>query len=188
MMEKALLRQQFLKARRAIEPEAQQTRDAKIQAHVLDLPEYQNCRMVYIYVSKAGEVDTRPIIENAWRSGKTVAVPRCGANGIMHFYCIDAWNALEPGCFGLSEPAVWCKPALKPEPEDLCIVPGLAFDRDGHRLGYGKGFYDRFLADFPGRTAGLCPAASMVSRLPRDATDRPAELVITEQYIHRIGR
>jgi 5-formyltetrahydrofolate cyclo-ligase len=188
MTEKVTLRRQFRALRQELSPEAQQTRDAKIQAHLLTLPEYQSCRVLYIYISKTGEVDTRSILEDAWRSGKIVAAPRCASGGIMHFYRIDSRDALERASFGLEEPAAWCSPAPEPGPADLCIVPGLAFDRDGHRLGYGKGFYDRFLANFPGRTVGLCPAEAYVSRLPREETDRPAELVITEQYIYRIGR
>ncbi len=188
MTEKALLRQQFRMARRMLSPEVQKNRDAKIQASLFDLPEYRNCRVLYIYVSKVGEVDTRLMIEDAWRNGKIVVAPRCASGGIMHFYRIDSWDALEFAGFGLEEPSAWCNPAPEPGLADLCIVPGLAFDRDGHRLGYGKGFYDRFLADFPGKTAGLCPAEALVSHLPREETDRPVELVITEQYIHRVVR
>lgn len=182
---KAALRRRFLQERTHITPEKQAERDNEILYRLLTMAEYRHASAVYTYVSRKDEVSTRILIQAAWANGKTVAVPRWQADGTMTFYRIRSWDDLKPGRFGIEEPVDSCPPAPMPDKSALCIVPGLAFDVEGYRLGYGKGCYDRYLPVFPGLTIGLCPASAAVLALPREESDCPVQLIITEQYIRK---
>ncbi|MDR1806143.1 MAG: 5-formyltetrahydrofolate cyclo-ligase [Clostridium sp.] len=159
--------------------------DSRIRNRVLALWQYREAKSLYSYVSGALEVDTRGIIEAAWAAGKEVAVPRCVPNTReMEFCLISSWEELEPGTFGVPEPKSAC-PLAVPSEESLCLVPGLSFDSSGARLGFGKGYYDRFLAAFPGRAAGLCYEGCVRPHVPCGRFDRHLPIVITEKRLLR---
>ena len=187
--DKQALRAHFKQQRALVAQEKQAERDAEILSRLLVLPEYRHCKTVFTYVSKRGEVATESLIQAAWASGKQVAVPRCNAqNGEMQFYQITSWNDLQKGKFGLREPNNACLLADPSQTDALCIVPGLCFDANGYRIGYGGGYYDRFLPQFAGKTVGLCPAAAVVLRVPRESTDQAVHMIITEQFVRKIAR
>lgn len=106
----------------------------------------------------------------------------------MAFYRVSSREDLQVGAFGLLEPIPGRCPPLERGQGDLCLVPGLAFDREGYRLGYGKGYYDCFLAAQPVRTVGLCFEALAFERLPRDGFDRPVCRLVTEAGDARPGK
>ncbi|MDR1628906.1 MAG: 5-formyltetrahydrofolate cyclo-ligase, partial [Oscillospiraceae bacterium] len=136
-------------------------------------------------VSTAIEVDTHAIIREALERGKTVAVPRCvDGTRDMDFFVIRSLHELEKGSFGVMEPNPETCEKLPDYQRGLCIVPALAFDKEGFRLGYGKGYYDRFLSLFKGETLGLCYADCFSEKpLPHGKYDKRVSLVITENTI-----
>lgn len=180
------LRKQFRSYRKSLTPQKKQKMDEQICCRLLQLSVYQKCSALFIYVSKPIEVDTLAIIRDALAHGKRVAAPRCIPGTYqMQFYWIKSLSDLETGAFGVLEPAVQrCRPVTDLS-RGLCIVPGLGFDSQGYRLGYGKGYYDRFLADFGGSTIGICYHGCSPWKLPHGYYDRPVDLLITEKYIRR---
>ena len=182
--DKAALRARFRRLRRETPPSVRAVRDAAIADRLRSLAEYRRCGTLLIYVSKPDEVATDALIESAWADGKTVGVPRSAPDGTMVFCRITCWTELQPGAFGVREPVGAC-PQLIPDETALCVVPGLCFDRFGCRVGYGKGYYDRFLRQFPGKTVGLCPAEALEQRIPPSPTDCPVQQIVTEQEVRR---
>ena len=177
--EKAALRRELLARRDALPGRAEKSR--AIQSRVLALPEYQRARRVLLYLSKGSEVDTWPLLDCALAQGKEVYAPRCLERpGEMAFYRVSSREDLQAGAFGLLEPIPGRCPPLERGQGDLCLVPGLAFDREGYRLGYGKGYYDRFLTSHPVETVGLCFGDLVVPRLPHSPLDRRVSALVTE--------
>ena len=128
------------------------------------------------------EVDTHAILAQARRRGKTVALPVPEAGGQMYFARYD--GALVPGRYGIPQPPR-SAPVLQPQPGDLMLVPALAYDRAGRRLGRGGGYYDRFLARVDCCTVGLIRAAFLLDALPAEWNDVPVSAVITEDGVLR---
>lgn len=183
--DKETLRRRFRQERSAVPQEQQTQRDNDILFRLLTLPEYRHCTAVFTYVSRHDEVSTRTLIQAAWANGKMVAVPRWQQDGTLVFFRVESWSQLKTGRMGILEPDDTCTPVTDYSADAICVVPGLSFDTQGYRLGYGKGCYDRFLPGFPGLTIGLCPASAMTLVLPREDTDQPVDMVITENYIRR---
>jgi len=137
-------------------------------------------KTVLTYVSTEIEVDTLRIIEYCFNNSKTVAVPRCVDNSNkMVFYIIDSLKDLEKGSFNLLEPKPYCSEINSFE-DAVCIVPGLAFDYSGNRIGYGKGFYDRFLTENNIYSIGICYSCFIEEKLPVDFYDKPVNRVIAD--------
>jgi 5-formyltetrahydrofolate cyclo-ligase len=152
--------------------------------------EYLKNEIIFAYVSKELEVDTIFIIKTALADKKTVAVPRCSYSSDkkdieMEFYGISSFSELRPGAFGILEPIAEQSLRIRDFSEGVCIVPGLAVDLKGFRLGYGKGYYDRFLANFKGCTAGLCYSNCVADALPKEDFDLPIDLLITDLYVRK---
>ena len=185
---KAGLREQYKRLRRNMPREIQDAYDETIARRVAALWQYKRCRMLLTYVSTAIEVDTRRIIERALADGKQVAVPRCvPGTRDMEFYLIRGLDEPEPGTFGVLEPRPDPARLVKDFSSGLCLIPALCYDWHGYRLGYGKGYYDRFLANFGGHMVGICYSECVRRKLPHGRFDRPAELLVTERYLRRTG-
>ncbi|MCI8553570.1 MAG: 5-formyltetrahydrofolate cyclo-ligase [Clostridiales bacterium] len=185
---KAGLRAKYKELRRTMPPEEKQRRDTAIARRVLSLWQYRRCDTLLTYVSTDIEVDTRRIMERALADGKRVAVPRCvPGTRRMEFYLIRSAGDLEPGTFGVLEPRPDSRFLLPEDTDGLCLVPALCYDWKGFRLGYGKGYYDRFLSGFRGRIIGLCYSSCVRRRLPHGRFDRPVELLVTERFLRRTG-
>ncbi|WP_312694050.1 5-formyltetrahydrofolate cyclo-ligase [Caproiciproducens sp.] len=163
--------------------------DSTIQSRLLALREYAAADTIFTYVSKPIEVDTIALIKAALANHKLVAVPRCVPNTYdMQFYYITSLDDLEKGTFGVLEPVVSRCRSVTDFSRGFCIVPGLSFDAQGYRLGYGKGYYDRFLAEFGGDTVGICYSGCVQWNLPHGYYDRPVDILITEKYIRRVAK
>ncbi len=163
--------------------------DSEIQSRFLTLRQYIYCKTVFTYVSKDIEVDTLAIIRAAWANGKKVAVPKCiSQTREMDFYYITSMDDLENGAFGVLEPIESRCEKATDFSKGLCIVPGLSFDAEGYRLGYGKGYYDRFLSKFEGDTVGLCYSNCIKWKLPHGYYDKPVDMIVTDRYIRRTGK
>ncbi len=142
----------------------------QLEAH----PLYREASSVYLYLSYNQEVRTEPLIQKAREDGKRVAVPKI-LDGDMVFLWLEEDTVIAPGYKGIPEPVAGL-PA--DDPHALVLLPGLAFDREGHRIGYGGGFYDRFLAAEAHPTVALCFAFQLVDSLPVEAHDIPADAVL----------
>lgn len=178
--EKAALRRECLRIRSAVRGRGE--KDRAIYGHVTALREWREAQRVYLYLSAKGEPDTFALARAAWESGKEVLAPVCGGEvGQMDFYAFTGFEQLRPGKWGILEPDPQiCRPSGRGKGPCLCLVPGLAFGRDGARLGYGKGYYDRFLAAMEIDTVGLCFQELLLDRVPAGIQDKRVGLVATE--------
>ncbi len=157
--------------------------------HIICSSMYRKTSVVLTYYSHGKEAETRCLIDKALEDGKIVACPRCSTEDrTMTFHRITSLY-LEPGAYGIMEPPADA-PMVLPEEmaESICIVPGLSFDASGGRLGYGGGYYDRFLAGYTGVSIGICLEECFSDApLPRYDTDVPVDYVITNKRIRSCG-
>ena len=176
------LRRQYKAIRLGILKAEKEKLDASVFKNVQKLASYQEAQIIFAYASSSIEVDTFAILEHALSHGKTVALPRCiPGTRQMDFYKIESLQDLEKGSYGILEPRAIPKNKIENFNWGLCIVPALCYDREGYRLGYGGGYYDRFLPKFSGHTVGLTYASCFQEALPKDTNDFAVEAVITEQ-------
>lgn len=168
---------------------------AELSAAVLDrlrgVPAWDLAREVLTYMPVHGEVDVRPLMDELWARGARVLLPRCRPDepGIMDLACVTCPAELAPGRYGILEPDPDACPAEAAPRPDLILVPGVAFDIRGFRLGYGAGFYDRLLSGegAPGASVyGLAYSFQVLERLPSDPWDVPVQAVITEMDVRWI--
>lgn len=181
--QKARLRDEYRAKRAALPVQEKERRDERIARAVCSLEQYRRNDRILTYVSMPLEVDTRRIIRQALQDGKRVAVPRCvPQTRDMEFYEIRSLEDLARGTFGVEEPLPKPENLVKDLKQGLCVVPALCYDRDGYRLGYGKGYYDRFLARFGGDVIGIGYHDERLPLLPRDRFDRAVRLVVTDSW------
>lgn len=186
---KAALREKYRSIRAAMTEDEKINCDEAIAQQVRRLWQYEKNDALLIYVSTPIEVDTRAIIIQALEDGKKVAVPRCVAGTRnMEFYYIRSLNDLAPGSFGVLEPVPERTELMTDFSHGLCIVPAFSYDWSGFRLGYGKGYYDRFLSRFEGNIIGICYSSCVQRSLPHGRYDRPVELLVTESFLRRTSK
>ena len=182
--DKKALRKRYLAERAALSAAQKQGIDRAITENVLQSALYRDAKCVFCYVSTAEEIDTRAILEAALRDGKTVCVPLCGKGGSMSARKIIAFSDLQSGHYGILEPSDTAE-EIAPEAIDLILAPALSCDREGYRLGYGGGYYDRFLGRTNAVCAALCASQRMSETLPHEAFDRRCHYIITEREVLR---
>ncbi len=158
----------------------------RIYRRLIDMPAYQRARRIACYVSIKNEVDTRTVIQKTIGSGKQVGVPVTREEGSMDFQEILGLSDLRPVRYGLREPVPNPKMVLLPHTIDLVLIPGIAFDRLGHRIGSGGGYYDRFLAQTEAVRIGLSYGFQIIDRVPAEPHDVKMDLIITENEVIRI--
>lgn len=183
-MTKADVRKTILEKKRRV-PELMLTqRSGIIEKMVTTLPEYKAAKTLLIYVSKKDEVETFRLIESAWQDGKEVAVPKVMDNHKdMRFITIDSFDHLKEGYFHVLEPEYGM---AYDDPDPLVIMPGVAFDLKCHRIGYGKGFYDRFLSAHPDyKKIALSFDFALLSEVPHDEEDIDPDIIVTDRRIIR---
>ncbi len=152
----------------------------RITAHLIDSPLFVATDTLLCYVgTRPGELDTRPLITEALNRSMRVLVPLTRAAGAMEWSRLERLDDLVETRLGLLEPKEEAQ-RITGETTGLCVVPGLLFQRDGHRIGFGGGYYDRFLANHSGPTVGLCPAMCFGHHFPTETHDQPVDWVITE--------
>lgn len=149
---------------------------------VLNLEEYQKAECIYCYIDFHNEVKTKPLIHRAFLDGKKVAVPKVLGEDIK-FYYINGYEDLAPGYLGIYEP-VCCPTAA--ETNALFLMPGVAFDKANHRIGFGKGYYDRFLKNENNYyKIALAYNFQIFDIVPQDSHDVCPDLVITETELYQ---
>lgn len=186
--EKAQMRAAAREVRDALAPDERLAADATTTRAVLESDAFAQTDCLLTYCSLGNEVDTHTIICEALRLGKTVALPRCRrGEGTMDWHIIRSLDDAQPGYCGIREPSDDPATLLDPtacRPETLALVPGLLFDDAGYRLGYGGGYYDRFLPGFAGVSMGLAREGQRVRSLKAlgavDAFDCPVQYIAAE--------
>ena len=187
-------------AKRAFRREAVAARDAASDreaaaaaacGHLGALPAYRKAAVVLWYASMPSELATAPGIEAALAEGKRVAVPWCDGDD-LGLWRVESRSELVPGTWGIPEPPAARRGdpmrQVPPESVGFVVVPGLAFDRLGRRLGYGKGYYDRLLARSPAVRAGLCFEAQVFPEVPAGPHDAVMDWLVTEEGAFRVPR
>lgn len=175
-MDKKELRAMIRSRKRAMTEEEIVTRSARLGELFAASEAYRNAKTVYGYLPYNQEVRTVPMLERALLDGKRVAVPKCYGDE-MRFIYMDDLSAVEKGYAGIPEPVA--DGPVADDPTALVLMPGLAFDPQGHRIGYGGGFYDRFLADEPNHpTLALCYEFQMLDHLETEEFDIPVDTVL----------
>lgn len=155
---------------------------------ITSLPEYQEAKVIFTFVGVGDEVDTMPIIRDALARGKRVAAPRCRKLGLMDALEIQDPDAdLEEGMYHLIEPKKSC-PVIQPEAFDFAVVPCCTVTEEGWRLGFGGGFYDRYLPLTRMFRACVCRARVMQPSVPVDAHDQKVDAVVTDDRVIRVSR
>lgn len=182
--DKKALRRKFLSERAAQDVAEKQSADRRITTHVLEHACYRRAKCIFAYVSTPQEIDTRALLRAAIAAGKTVCVPLCGAAGQMTARQITSLEELQPGAHGIEEPSAAAR-EIQPEGIDLVLVPALACDKQGYRLGYGGGYYDRFLCRTEATRMVLCAEKRLVESLPHTMLDQKCHWIITERQVLR---
>ncbi len=186
--QKRRFRKQAIARRETLSPEQRQDFSLAACNRLLTLDLYRNAGAIHAFVPFGSEIDTRPIIEQAWADGKTVVFPVTDRkNDTLIHRAAQNWEQFTPGYAGILEPSGAC-PEFPLGDLDLILVPGMAYDRQGYRMGYGGGYYDRFLPQTRAVTVGLAFNVQLVDEVPREVHDLPVMLLITETETIEIDR
>lgn len=179
--QKADLRKQLKLTRDALPPARRREYSRAIRERLLQLPEIRAAASVFCFISYGSEIDTHPLLDQFLRDGKTVTVPKIIPARGMIAVPFSGWADLEPGQLGILTPR---SEAARDAPVDVCITPGLGFTVDGGRLGYGRGYYDRW---FAGHTAAARIAVGfecqILDALPTGPNDVPVTMLVTENRL-----
>ena len=175
-MDKKALRQLISQQKREMTPEQIETASRALAEQFLQTDAYRKAKTLYGYLPYNQEVRTVPILEQALRDGKRVAVPKVYGDTMKFIYMNDL-SAVENGYCNIPEPIA--DGPIGDDPTALVLMPGLAFDKAGNRMGYGGGYYDKFLSEEPNHpTVALCYQFQMVEQIPTDSYDIPVDLVL----------
>lgn len=179
---KVRLRKETVRKLKALPKGYREASDRKICERIISLPEYQEAGTLFTFVGTKDEIDTMALIEDALKEGKRVGVPRSGDGGIMAVYGITGKDDLKPGRFGILEP-VESAELIPIEEIDFCVIPCLACDLKGNRLGHGGGYYDRYLSRRRMATVVVCYHELVLPEVPVMEHDVPVDRVVTEQVV-----
>ena len=175
-MNKKELRAMIREKKRAMTPTEIDAKSAALAAQFYQTEAYRNARTIYGYLPYNQEVRTTPMLEQAMADGKRIAVPKCYGNE-MRFIFMEDLSLVEKGYANIPEPIA--DGPIADDETALVLMPGLAFDREGHRIGYGGGFYDKFLAAEPNHpTLALCYDFQMMDHLETEEYDIPVDTVL----------
>lgn len=177
------LRASMRRIRQEMPEPLRREKDRLIYERLVRLPQYKQAHTIITYVSSSVEVDTRRFLQRALDDGKRVAVPRCvpGTHNMEMFY-INSMDELESGSYGILEPSPKAQKCLKWR-GSMCVVPAFCNDRQGYRLGYGGGYYDRFLSRYSGITVGINYSECVRDSICHGRYDVPLDLLLTEREL-----
>lgn len=179
--QKAAMRKMVQEREAQLSADQKAASNLRIAEGLQALPEFRQGKVIFCFVGTAAEVDTWPIIQAALNQGKRVCVPMCISRGIMEAREISCYEDLQPGRYGIMEPREGC-PCVAAAILDFVVVPCVTCNSAGHRLGYGGGFYDRYLAAIPDTPkAVLCRTALMEQNIPMDSHDAVIGIVVTDE-------
>lgn len=185
------IRRNMLARRRTLTPSDALEMSWAAQGNVMSMKSWATAREVLLYMHARGEVMTDTLVGDALARSIRVLLPRCrpGQPGMLDMCCIPHLGEVQPGAYDILEPSPDTCPALKACAPNMAVLPGVAFDRRGYRLGHGAGYYDRFLAGHGAADlsetllVGLCYSFQLVDKLPRENWDKPVTVIVTEEDI-----
>lgn len=172
-------------ARRSLTADEVEEKSAKIQTLLFSYEKYKSAETVMLYLSSFKEPSTEEIVRGALKSGKRVIVPVSDTKTeTITLSYIDSFDELKKGAYGILEPKL-IKSAFA-EDIEFILIPGIAFDRRGHRIGFGKGYYDKLLHGLNAEKTALCYEFQLFNEIPSDAHDEPVNTIITEERIYAV--
>lgn len=187
MLSKDQLRQEIFKKRAALTDDYRQAAQAKVYDQLFDLDVFKKAKTIMVYYSTPEEFNTHPIIEKAWQEGKRVGIPRVFPKRVMEALEYTSDSQLENSKFDIPEPSL-ASPVIDPESIDLIIMPCVSCNNQGERIGYGGGYYDRYLLRAKNAYFLLPYFAKLQSQeIPKEEHDQKVDLVITEEGTFKIS-
>ncbi|MDA3846230.1 MAG: 5-formyltetrahydrofolate cyclo-ligase [Vallitaleaceae bacterium] len=186
--DKYLIREKYKYIRNQMSPKDVTLCSTVIFKNIMNHDAYKLASCVFVYMSMFHEVDTYDFIVESLALGKTIAIPRI-ENKTMDFYKIEDIEDVKQGYFGILEPV--SNHILTPRDNDLMIIPGLAFDIQGYRVGYGGGYYDTYISTHQGIQyvkAGVAYEVQVTSEVPRKSYDQPIDLLFTEALDYKFTK
>ncbi len=181
--EKKQLREELLKLRSEIPSEEREKAESAVVSKLLSLASFRFAETVLLYSPIKGEINILPVAEAAIKAGKKVAFPLCDTeSSTMTYHIVSDLSDLKVGSYGIPEPSSEF-PVYTPSKDknDLIIIPAVCFDRQGYRVGYGKGYYDRYLGSFGGTAVGVTFHKLLRPSVPRGRFDKHVSLIVTEK-------
>lgn len=177
------LREEYKKIRNNINIKSKEQKTEEITKRFINTTQFKNAEIIAIYKSFSSEVSTEEIIKYALKSGKKIALPRVNKSKLDFYEIKSIDEKLIKSNFGIEEPIENSKTFVDKQKIDLVVVPGLAFDKEKNRLGYGGGFYDRFLAGINALKIGICFDEQLLKNetLPVKETDVKLDIIITDK-------
>lgn len=165
-----------------IPPATHAARSEQIVQWLIATSQFHVAKTIAVTMSHFPEVETRGLIQHAWANGKTVVVPKSHPDTReMTFYVLNDFDQLEVVYAGIEEPIESRSQAIELEAIELVIVPGVVFNTQGYRIGFGGGYYDRFLSRYKGQTVALAFEEQVVASIPVDAHDIPVQQILTDK-------
>lgn len=185
-MTKGPLRAATLARRRALSPQQVSSQSLALQSRFLELPEFERSTLLALYAPIHKEVETAAVAAEALATGRKLLYPKVHGHDLQ-FHRVAGLGELVPGSFGIPEPV---GEACNPGDADLIVIPGVAFDLSGRRIGYGKGYYDRTLhrLEGSGRLVGFCYDFQLVEEIAGEPHDVTMDLVVTELRVVRFNK
>ena len=189
-LEKTALRKQLIERRAALSADEVARASEGAVSLIRTLFEWKNATEALLYWPVRGEIDLRPLLAELWQRGCQVLLPRCrpDQHGMMDMACAACEDELVPGAYSIMEPdALRCPPVDSCHPQ-IALIPGVGFDREGNRLGFGGGYYDRLLATEPLQdtlVVGVAHEFQLIDAVPTQPWDKPVHVVCTEEELWR---
>ena len=180
--EKKALRAKYRAEREKLTPEERAPMDARLCEVIAACASDRYAEVSLGYVPFGFEVNITPLLQRVLDDGKRLALPRTYGRGEMTFRFVSSLDALTPGTYGIPEPPEDC-PAYQGSPATLCLVPGIVYDRNGRRIGYGGGYYDRFLRAYPVTALGVIYRQFVLPTLPLGRYDHAVSALATDRGI-----
>jgi len=178
--QKAIVRMEMLAKRNALSVAERAERSAKIMDSLFSERHFRDAKCVALYMSIGSEVDTKLIIERALAEGKEVLLPVVKTDHHIELNRFESFEKMRKGRFAIPEPEGELPPTAHP---GVVVLPGVSFGLCMHRLGYGKGYYDRLVAHLPSYRIGICFDLQVVEKLPRHDNDQRMDMIITDKRI-----
>ncbi|WP_027108946.1 5-formyltetrahydrofolate cyclo-ligase [Lacticigenium naphthae] len=183
-MKKNECRKQMMKRLTSMTREEREEIETSIHRNLFSSSLWKNAKVIGVTISNNGEWDTHRIIRQGWIEGKKVAVPKTVPQSKkLEFYLIEDFSQTEKGFYQLIEPLPEKTEKISKQNIDLLIVPGVIYNSSGYRIGFGGGYYDRFLMDFPQTTVSLLSVHQLNEKIPIEAHDIPVDYLILEERI-----
>ncbi|WP_461832652.1 5-formyltetrahydrofolate cyclo-ligase [Aquifex sp.] len=181
-MLKERLRRKILDKRIALSEEERGLLSRKIAENLRSIPEYKRAKTVLLYCPVKGEPDLTTLFSELINRDALILPKVKGKT--LELYKVNTLSCLKKGSFGIPEPEEGEK--VSPDEVELFVVPGVVFDKEGYRLGFGKGYYDRLLRGVKSPKVGVAYSFQVIDKLPRDPWDIPVDIIITEKNIRRL--